>query len=91
MDASVSPSVKGGQGHKAVTFKGPEDAGRLGGMVVAQNIKNGIAVGSNDFTYGYILKTTESRVFKGYLSPHVHGHICTIARKKPLKCPLMDE
>lgn len=32
MDASVSPSVKGGQGHKAVTFKGPEDAGRLGGM-----------------------------------------------------------
>lgn len=32
MDASVSPSVKGEQGHKAVTFKGPEDAGRLGGM-----------------------------------------------------------
>ena len=30
MDASVSPSVKGGQGHKAVTFKGPEDGNRLG-------------------------------------------------------------
>lgn len=32
MDASVSPSVKGEQGQKAVIFKGPEDAGRLGGM-----------------------------------------------------------
>ena len=50
-------------------------------MMVTQKIKNGIAVGANNFTYGYILETTESRVFKGYLSMHVHGNIFTVARK----------
>lgn len=34
----VSPICRREQGHKAVTFKGPEDAGRLGGMEVSRVI-----------------------------------------------------
>ena len=61
-------------------------------IVVPKKIKNRNIIWSNNSTYEYLLKSTESRHANRYLYTHIHSYIIKIAPKqKQPKYSLTDE